>query len=142
MFGNLPMRSLVLDWQLEIRHSGAIIIERLTIADRFWSRLCGLQFRRPLPQGEGILLVPCASIHTMWMRFAIDVAMLDRTGKVMSLHRAVRPWRIVSAPRGTHAVLETSAGNLPLSPGDILALRSPSGQALPVALSRFEVRGK
>jgi uncharacterized protein len=125
------------DWQLEIRDSAAVVIERLTIADRFWSRFCGLQFRRPLPPGQGILLAPCASIHTMWMRFAIDAAMLDRTGKVLALHRAVRPWRILFAPRGTHAVLEASAGTLPLSPGDIVALRSHSGQSPPASLAGF-----
>ena len=78
-------------WQLELQGSGRIVVERLTIADGYWSRLAGLQFRRPLPPGDGLLLVPCASIHTMWMRFAIDAAMLDRAGKVLAIRRAVRP---------------------------------------------------
>jgi hypothetical protein len=127
-------------WQLEIRDSRKIIVQQLEIADRFWSRLCGLQFRHPLPPRHGIVLVPCASIHTMWMRFAIDVAMLDRTGRVLKVHRAVRPWRLVFAPRGTRAVLETPAAVLDLAPGDILALRSPTGQTSPPAsLAGFAV---
>ncbi len=119
------------DWQLEIRDNGMIVVQRLAIADRFWSRFCGLQFRRPLPPGDGILLAPCSSIHTMCMRFAIDAAMLDRTGRTLAVHQAVHPWRMVFAPRGTHAVLEASAGTLRLAAGDILALRSLAGQSSP-----------
>jgi len=128
------------DWQLEMRDTGRTIIEQLVIADRFWSRLCGLQFRRLLPPGHGILLAPCASIHTMWMRFAIDAAMLDRTGRTLAVRQTVRPWRLVFAPRGTHAVLEAPAGTLCLSTGDILSLRSHAGQSSPPAsLAGFSV---
>ena len=128
------------DWQLEIRDTGTIVVERLVIADRFWSRFRGLQFCRQLPPGHGILLAPCASIHTMWMRFAIDVAMFDRTGRVLAVQRMVHPWRLVFAPRGTYALLEASAGTLRLSVGDIVALRSPAGQSsAPVSLAGFSV---
>ena len=44
------------DWQLEIRDTGKIAVQRLVIADRFWGRFCGLQFCRPLPPGQGLLL--------------------------------------------------------------------------------------
>lgn len=132
-------------WQLEVcdsrtRDTGRVVVERLMIAAEFWSRFRGLQFRRRLPPGEGMLLAPCDSIHTMWMRFAIDVAMLDRTGQVLAVRPAVRPWRLVFAPRGTHAVLEVSAGTLCLSAGDVVTLRSPSGQSSPpVSLAGFSV---
>ncbi len=128
------------DWQLEIRDTGRIVVQRLAIADRFWSRFCGLQFRRSLAPGDGILLAPCASIHTMWMRFPIDVAMLDREGRTLAVRQAIRPWRLVFAPRGTHAVLEVSAGTLRLAAADILALRSLAGHASPPAsLAGFAV---
>jgi uncharacterized membrane protein (UPF0127 family) len=128
------------DWQLEIRDTGRIVVQRLMIADRFWGRFRGLQFRRPLPPGQGIVLAPCAAIHTMWMRFAIDAAMLDRTGQVLAVRKAVRPWRLVFAPRGTHAVLEVSAGTLRLAVGDSLVLRSAGGQfSPPAALAGFAV---
>jgi uncharacterized protein len=112
----------------------------LAIADNFWTRFCGLQFRRPLPPGDGLILAPCGSIHTMWMRFAIDAAMLDREGRVLEVRRSIALWRIVSAPRGTHAVLETSAGNLRLRAGEIVALR-PCGKKRqpPGALRGFSV---
>ena len=46
------------------RSSGQVVVERLEVADGFWSRLRGLQFRKELPAGSGLLLVPCSSIHT------------------------------------------------------------------------------
>ena len=116
-------------WRLAHRTSGQIVVERLSLADTFWGRLCGLQFRRPLPAGTGLLLVPCGSIHTMWMRFAIDVAMLDRSGRVLYVRRAVRPWRYVHAPRGTHAVLETAAGDLKVAKDDLVVLHGQGSKA-------------
>ena len=53
------------DWQLQIQDSGRNVLERVVIADRSWSRFRGLQFRRFLPPGEGLLSAPCNSIHTM-----------------------------------------------------------------------------
>jgi len=130
------------DWQLEIPDSGGIVVPRLVIADRFWARFCGLQFRRALPPGYGLLLAPCASIHTMWMRFAIDVAMIDRSGRVLAVQQAVRPWRFRFGPRGTYAVLETAAGALCLSVGNTLSLRSHAGRTSPPpSLAGFVVIG-
>jgi uncharacterized protein len=72
--------------------------------------LQGWQFRsRPAP-GVGLLLAPCASIHTCWMRFALDIVWLDREGTVLAVGRGVRPWRFAFAPRRTLAVLELPAG--------------------------------
>jgi len=39
----------------------------------------GLLGRRELPDGEGILLRPCASIHMFFMRFAIDAVFSTAT---------------------------------------------------------------
>ena len=130
-------------WQLEIRDSGVIVVDRLMIADRFWSRLCGLQFRRPLPPRHGFLLAPCNSIHTMWMRFSIDVAMLDRAGQdVLAVRRAVRPWRLLFAPaRHACTVLEaaeTFAAFAGRHPGGSVRDSGPSSP--PASLAGFSGR--
>ena len=49
--------------------SGKVLIGRLTVADTFWSRFVGLQFQRKLAAGAGLLLVPCSSVHTSFLRF-------------------------------------------------------------------------
>jgi uncharacterized protein len=80
------------------------------------SRLAGLAWTRALPDGRGLLLPRCRAVHTVGMRFAIDVAFLSwppvRGGcEVISLHAAVPPLRMVAA-RGAGAVLEATAGAL------------------------------
>lgn len=97
--------------------AGTTIIPQLEIANTFFRRFVGLQFRRSLPTHAGIWISPCSSIHTCFVRFPIDVWMLDRNGVVLQSKRNVRPWRIVLAPRGTHTIVETMVGSLSLSDG-------------------------
>ena len=56
---------------------------RCHIADRALPRLRGLLGRRALDPGEGMLIVPARSIHTVGMRFAIDAVFIDRGGIVV-----------------------------------------------------------
>ena len=65
-------------WRLLSETTGKTVVARLTIAGGFWSRLAGLQFRRPLPSDAGLLLVPCNSVHTCFVRFAVDVVFPGR----------------------------------------------------------------
>lgn len=92
--------------------SGDVIVADLELADTFWRRFRGLQFRKPLEADQGLLLTPCRSIHTHWMWFSIDAAMLDEEGAVLAVLSSVPPWRIVKRVKGTHSVLETAAGRL------------------------------
>jgi uncharacterized protein len=100
-------------FQLTDLETGEVLVARLELAATFWQRLRGLLFRPALAPGDGLLIVPCRSIHTHWMRHAIDVALLDRDGVVLSVHRQVRPWRMIHGSRDAHAVLETAGGQLP-----------------------------
>ncbi|MEV5444748.1 DUF192 domain-containing protein [Streptomyces sp. NPDC052644] len=57
-----------------------------------------------------MLLTPCASVHTFRMRFAIDVAYLDRDLRVLAVVPGMRPGRLgLPRPRARH-VLEAGAG--------------------------------
>lgn len=103
--------------QLREAETLRLVVRRLLVADGFWSRLCGLQFRRRLPDGTGLLLVPCGSIHTCWLRYSIDAVMLDAAGHVLRVCPEVPPWRVRLAPRGTHAVLELPGGTAQIAPG-------------------------
>ena len=100
--------------------TGRVVCERLRIADGFWSRLVGLQFRRTLPTGEGLLLVPCASAHTFFVRFAIDIVMLDERYEVIEVRTHVRPCRFVIPRRRTHAMVELPAGTANVVVGERL----------------------
>ena len=75
-----------------------------TVAAAAWpTRQIGTSSRRR------ILLRPCGSVHTMFMRFPIDVVFCDRDLRVLSVGSDVRPWRM-RAQRGAHVVIELSAG--------------------------------
>jgi len=106
-------------FQMISLESNRIVVDELQIADSLWSRFVGLQFRRELPVGHGLLLIPCRSIHTFWMRFAIDVIFLDADGTVLDVRSAVRPWRTTASRHGRpHATLELAAGCNPLCIGE------------------------
>ena len=86
-----------------------VVVRRCELADGFFSRFRGLLGRRGLEPGEGLLLSPSSSVHTMFMRFPIDVVFLDRGLKVVGVSAAVRPWRLAGR-KGARHVLELGAG--------------------------------
>lgn len=107
--------------RLEDAH-GRVVCEELILADGPLSRMRGLLGRKSLPSGEGLLLRPAASIHTAFMRFAIDAVFLDRDGRVLRVEPRIAPWRAAGC-RGARAVLELSAGESErrgVRPGDRL----------------------
>jgi hypothetical protein len=133
-----PLKNCLSIGSLVCRDTGEVVVEHLEVADNYWRRLVGLQFRRSLPPGDGLLLVPCSSIHTFWMRFAIDVLTLDKTGVVLEVRRAVKPWRIVACHRLTHAVLETAPTQSELPSGVRLKfIRNATGESRDQPSLRF-----
>ncbi|MES2772272.1 MAG: DUF192 domain-containing protein [Pseudomonadota bacterium] len=76
-----------------------------------WERLRGLFALPPLHSGQALLIEPCNSIHTLGMRYALDLAFIDRQGSIRKLVRHCRPWRFVMA-LNSHATLEMSAGEI------------------------------
>ena len=89
--------------------TGGVVCERCAVADTPFRRLRGLLGKSELPVGEGILLRPCASVHTMFMRFPIDVLFCDRELRVLAVASDVARWRM-RAQRGAHVTIELSAG--------------------------------
>jgi uncharacterized protein len=86
-----------------------VMCARCVVADKPHTRLRGLLGRHELPAGEGLLIKPAPSVHTCFMRFPIDVVFLDAGLRVLSIARAVGPWKFAGR-RGTRAVLELAAG--------------------------------
>ncbi len=96
--------------QLNVKGAGAqVVCRRCAVADRPLARLRGLMGRRALAPGEGLLLRPTPSIHTWFMRFAIDAVFLDRELRVVGISDGMQPWR-TAGRRGAKAVLELPAG--------------------------------
>jgi uncharacterized protein len=86
------------------------------VATSVRARLLGLARTPSLPDGRALLLPRCRAVHTLGMRFEIDIAFLSwppvrGTCAVVSLRVAVPPLRMVAA-RDAQAVLEANANML------------------------------
>lgn len=64
---------------------------------------------RPGLEG-GFVLQPCHQVHTFRMRFALDVAYLDRAGRVLTLRR-MPPGRVGPLLLRSRSILEAEAGS-------------------------------
>jgi uncharacterized membrane protein (UPF0127 family) len=116
--------------EIALEHEdGRIACERCLVAETPFTRLRGLLGRRPLGEGEGLLLRPAAAIHTWFMRRPIDAVFLDRRLVVVGVAPSLRPWRF-AARRGARAVLELAAGESlrrAIEPGSTLRMRPAEG---------------
>jgi len=88
------------------------LAERVQIAHSLWSRTRGLLGTRELPAGEGLLLEPCSSIHSFWMRYAFDALFLNRDGEIVHAISRMRPYRVSRPVFSAHSVLELPAGTI------------------------------
>jgi uncharacterized protein len=86
----------------------AYLATELALAGTHWTRLRGLMGTRAgkFPVGKGLWITPCRGIHTLGMRFAIDVVYLDSRKIVVHLEEALQPWRVAPVRLRAASVLE------------------------------------
>jgi len=98
--------------RLEDAETGEVLIDRLYAAESFWQRFRGLQLMPELEPDTGLLLRKCRSVHTMWMRFSIDLYFLSEDFRIMEARVGVKPWRVVM-PRAKSVahVIEVASRN-------------------------------
>jgi uncharacterized membrane protein (UPF0127 family) len=102
------------------------------VAGNPWTRAVGLLGRKELPEGRGLWIRPCRSIHTFFMRFPIDVAYLSSDHTVVKISARLRPFRLSVGGRGADSVLELPPGFLEragLQVGDKLSFSPVEGEA-------------
>jgi len=101
---------------------GVLLADKARIADTFWGRLIGLLNRGSLEKGEALVLKPSYSIHTLFMRFAIDVIFLDKFGKTIGVLHSFKPFRLsplffrascaIELPGNTLKLTQTQLGDI------------------------------
>jgi uncharacterized membrane protein (UPF0127 family) len=120
------------------RTRSAVALEVDVAATRA-ARRRGLLGRDSLAPTEGLMLAPCKAVHTVGMRFPIDVVFIDGDGKAVRVVRDLAPWRIAMSARAK-AVIELAAGTAKASDiqvGDFLYLAPappPRKRTAPVKL--------
>lgn len=89
---------------------GTVVASQAEKAETHWARLMGLMGRRSLPEGGALLITPCSSVQTFFMRFTIDVVFLDGDGQVVKVVPELKPYRVAFGGRGARSALELPAG--------------------------------
>jgi len=97
--------------KLRIRNTtrGTTLADRAGIADTSSKRKTGLLKHSKLETGEGLWIVPCEAVHTIGMKFPIDVLFLDKKRRVLKIRHGMPRWRF-SGSLFAHSVLELPSG--------------------------------
>jgi len=100
----------------------AVLADEAIIADTFLKRLRGLLGSKEFKNGQAVVIKPCNSIHTFFMRFPIDVLFVDKNHKIIAAVSHMPAFRIskiyfnavyvVELPAGLIKTTSTSAGDL------------------------------
>ncbi len=91
---------------------GQTLVTEGRVADNYWTGLRGLIGSKPLQPGEGLLIVPCNSIHTHFMSFPIDLLYVNKDQQVVAINQDMAPWRFGRFHRRSHFVIELPAGTV------------------------------
>lgn len=105
--------------------NNAVLADKVRVADTFYKRLVGLLNRKSLDKGEALILKPSNAIHTLLMRFSIDVLFLDKNGKVVGLLSSFRPFRFSPIYPGSRLTIELPEDTIKLTQtksGDVVKL--------------------
>ena len=82
---------------------------RVAEARRRKERMAGLAGLEAMGPDEALHIPRCRSVHTVGMRFALDLVWLDRHGAVVRVDEHVAPRRLRTCLRA-RSVVETPAG--------------------------------
>jgi uncharacterized protein len=100
------------DWRRRLDALPAIALDdglTVHVAAGPFARLRGLGGLEDLPGEHGLLLPRTRSVHTLGMRFALDLVWLGRDGAVLDVEERIGPRRHAMA-RSARSVLEVRAG--------------------------------
>jgi uncharacterized membrane protein (UPF0127 family) len=99
------------------------IASDVTVANTLFARLRGLLGRENLTPGEAMWIKPCNWIHTIGMRFPIDILFLKNDNTVVEVEENIPPNRFSSLILNARSVVELPAGTVSISDikaGDII----------------------
>ena len=89
---------------------GTVLGERIAVADTSRSRMVGLLGESGLDAGTGLLIIPSQAVHTVGMRFPIDLVFVNKHGGVVHVQPSLVPYRISGLHWRARCVIELPAG--------------------------------
>jgi uncharacterized membrane protein (UPF0127 family) len=92
--------------------NGTEIANEISKAYTFFTRLKGLMFSKSLPEGHGLHIQPCQSIHTFFMNYPLDVLYLNKELEIIGLEEEIMPSKIGQVYKNGNSVLELPRGTI------------------------------
>lgn len=89
-----------------------VLAANVTWAGTSQQRRRGWLGRDSIAPDEAIYLTPCEGVHTVGMKFPIDVAFLGADGRILAAQHGLKPWRISKLVFRAAGVLELPPGRL------------------------------
>jgi len=112
-------------YALKNRSTGDVVASNVVQPKGWYGRTLGLLDRTSLDANEGLWLERCWGVHTVGMKFPIDVVFLDEEFRILSIRADVRSGRLAVAQANANHVVELPAGTcakFDLLCGDRMAL--------------------
>lgn len=79
-------------------------------AENYLTKLLGLIVYNDLDTDQLMFLKNCGSIHTCFMRFNIDIIMVDNNQKIIKLIKNLKPWRFIFGSFNVKHIYEAKVG--------------------------------
>ena len=92
-----------------------VVLRKIITAKTPFQQAIGLMFRKSIPYDYGIWFVfdkpKTAVVHTLFMRFPIDIIFFGEEQKVIRIVRNMKPWKFVKV-EGVKEFLEVKGGTI------------------------------
>jgi len=87
-----------------------LLAKDIVIANTPFKRMKGLLGKKDFKAGQALILKPCNSIHTFFLRFAIDVIFVDKDNKIIEAISRLKPFCFTPIFWLSSLVIELPAG--------------------------------
>jgi uncharacterized protein len=108
--GQAAANLLHMTWRILFGSNDETLAEEAEWARSFLRRLRGLIGQPKLQPGHALIIEPGPQVHTLGMRYAIEVVFCNRSWRVLEVAH-LEPWRVSRFVRGARYAIELPAGS-------------------------------
>lgn len=91
-------------------NNGDVLFGKAGRADTFWTRFKGLMWAKQIDDEQALFFTKTNSVHTIGMRFPIDVIYLDEQYTILKIVHNLKPYRMSGHFSAKH-LIEAKAGS-------------------------------
>ena len=96
-------------FKIVVKEKRIILGEKIVEARSFGKRLKGLMGQSSFKDFDGMMITPCHSIHTFFMKMTIHAIFLDKLNRVVKIYENLNPWKVTPIFFKAEKVLEISS---------------------------------